>query len=91
MNVSKEDAQASLSSIRDARIQTQKAAISAYASPMLILWGMKDFVFDADYLAEWQRRFPRAEVAEFQDAGHYVLEDEREPVVRRIRAFMKKN
>ena len=39
MNISKEDAQASLLTIRDVRIQTQKAAISAYVSPMLILWG----------------------------------------------------
>ena len=39
MNVSKEDAQASLSTIREVRIQTQRAAISAYVSPMLILWG----------------------------------------------------
>jgi hypothetical protein len=39
MNISKEDAQASLSAIRGVRIQTQRAAISAYVSPMLILWG----------------------------------------------------
>lgn len=39
MNVSLEDAQASLTTIRDVRIQTQRAAISAYANPMLILWG----------------------------------------------------
>jgi len=39
MNVSKEDARASLSAIRDVSIQTERAAISAYVSPMLILWG----------------------------------------------------
>jgi len=39
MNVSQDDARASLSTIRDARIQTQRAAISTYASPMMILWG----------------------------------------------------
>ena len=43
--------------------------------PMLICWGMHDFVFDGDYLAEWQRRFPEAEVHRFPNAGHYVLED----------------
>ena len=30
--------------------------------PMLILWGMKDFVFDYHFLEEWQRRFPAAQV-----------------------------
>ena len=43
--------------------------------PMLICWGLKDFVFDSDYLAEWRRRFPDAEVFAFADAGHYILED----------------
>jgi haloalkane dehalogenase len=46
--------------------------------PMLICWGKHDFVFDTSYLAEWQRRFPNAEVHLFSDAGHYVLEDEPE-------------
>ena len=31
--------------------------------PTLLLWGMKDFVFDRHFLAEWQRHFPHAEVA----------------------------
>ena len=34
--------------------------------PMLILWGMKDFVFDYHFLDEWQRRFPAAEVHRFR-------------------------
>jgi haloalkane dehalogenase len=55
--------------------------------PMLILWGLHDFVFDADYLAEWRRRFPRAEVHTFPTAGHYLLEDEPEAVERRIKDF----
>jgi hypothetical protein len=39
MNVSQEDARTSLSTIRDVRIQTQRAVTSAYASPLMILWG----------------------------------------------------
>ena len=31
------------------------------ATPTLLLWGMKDYVFDKHFLNEWQRRFPRAE------------------------------
>ena len=30
--------------------------------PMLIVWGAKDYVFDDWFLAEWQRRFPKARV-----------------------------
>jgi len=40
MNVSQEEAQASLSTIRDASVQTRRAVTSAYANPLLILWGV---------------------------------------------------
>ena len=43
--------------------------------PMLICWGIKDFVFSEHFLLEWQKRFPTAEVHRFEDAGHYILED----------------
>ncbi|MGE5755609.1 MAG: alpha/beta fold hydrolase [Planctomycetaceae bacterium] len=56
--------------------------------PMLIAWGMEDFVFDHHFLDEWVRRFPRAEVHRFPGAGHYVLEDESERIVPLVRAFL---
>jgi haloalkane dehalogenase len=56
--------------------------------PMLICWGMRDFVFDRDFLQEWERRFPRAEVHSFADAGHYVLEDAAEEIVPLVRRFL---
>ncbi len=59
--------------------------------PMLICWGERDFVFDGDYLAEWCRRFPQAEVHRFPDAGHYILEDAPQRVSTRILDFLQKN
>ena len=59
--------------------------------PMLICWGEKDFVFDKDFLAEWQRRFPHAEVHRFPDAGHYVLEDAAEEIIELVRSFLKRH
>ncbi len=59
--------------------------------PMLICWGMHDFVFDRDYLAEWRRRFPAAEVHRFPNAGHYVLEDEPEEIIGRIQSFLERH
>jgi haloalkane dehalogenase len=55
--------------------------------PTLIMWGMRDFVFDHHFLSEWERRLPQAEVHRFEAAGHYVLEDMPEvmlPVVQRF-------
>lgn len=59
--------------------------------PMLICWGEHDFVFDQDYLAEWQRRFPQAEVHRFPDAGHYVLEDVPEKIIPLTQDFLKQH
>jgi len=59
--------------------------------PTLICWGLGDFVFDGDYLAEWRRRRPAAEVHVFEDAGHYVLEDAAPQVVELVQRFLQKN
>jgi hypothetical protein len=40
MNVSQEDAQASLSSVQYVMVQTKKAIASSYANPSLIMWGI---------------------------------------------------
>ena len=56
--------------------------------PMLICWGMQDFVFDVHFLDEFARRFPDAEVHRFDDAGHYILEDARDEVIPLISTFL---
>lgn len=55
--------------------------------PMLLAFGLLDFVFDRHFLADWQRHFPKAEVMRFEDAGHYVLEDERAVLLPKIESF----
>lgn len=57
--------------------------------PMLICWGLKDFVFDSHFLDEWRRRFPAAQVRAFPDCGHYILEDAREELVPLIKDFIR--
>jgi haloalkane dehalogenase len=56
--------------------------------PILICWGLRDFVFDRHFLEEWERRFPTAEVHRFTDAGHYVLEDAGEEILSLVRKFL---
>jgi len=56
--------------------------------PMLLAWGMRDFCFTPHYLAEWRRRFPSAQVHEFPDAGHYLLEDAGPELVQEIGKFI---
>jgi len=59
--------------------------------PLLILWGEHDFVFDRDYLKEWQCRFPDADVHRFADAGHYVLEDQPRRILALIEEFLTRH
>ena len=58
--------------------------------PMLVCWGMKDFVFDRHFLRCWEERFPDAEFHRFEDCGHYILEDAAEEVVSLIVNFVKR-
>ena len=57
-------------------------------TPVLLCWGMKDFVFDRHFLDIFVEHWPHAEVMRLDDAGHYVLEDAPEDVVPRIRHFL---
>lgn len=57
--------------------------------PMMICWGVHDFVFDLDYLKEWEHRFPGAIIRKYPEAGHYLLEDEPEKISNDILNFLK--
>lgn len=67
-----------------------EAGLPALADkPMLICWGEQDFCFNDAFLAEWIRRFPDASVVRFADAGHYVVEDATERIIREMDRFLK--
>lgn len=57
-------------------------------TPTLLLWGMRDFVFDPSYLEEWERRMPHARVHRYEGAGHYVLEDARDEIRSLVESFV---
>ncbi len=59
-------------------------------TPMLICWGERDFVFDRDFLEEWIKRFPQADVHRFPEAGHYVLEELPEVIIPLVKEFLEK-
>ena len=70
-------------------VKDAEAALPGYADrPAFIAWGLKDFVFDRQFLDGFRRALPNAEVHGFKDAGHYVLEDRHEALVPAIRAFL---
>jgi len=71
------------------RVETSVGALSD--KPMLICWGLKDFVFDKHFLARWKEEFPQAEVHRFDDCGHYILEDAADEVIPLIETFLDRD
>jgi haloalkane dehalogenase len=71
-------------------LETEQRLHLLRARPVLICWGMRDFVFDGDFLAEWQRHFPSAELHRYDGAGHYVLEDAGDEVGLRVEEFLER-
>jgi cis-3-alkyl-4-acyloxetan-2-one decarboxylase len=69
-------------------VETEQRLSSLADKPMLIGWGDRDFVFDHHFLAEWQRRFPHAELHRYPDCGHYILEDAADELIPVIREFL---
>lgn len=75
-----------------AALQAASDGIARFVeTPTLICWGERDFVFDAPFLEEWEKRLPHAEVHRFPDAGHYVLEDARDAIIERVHAFFARH
>lgn len=56
--------------------------------PIQLQWGLRDFVFDADYLAAFQAVFPRAQTHAYEQAGHWLTEDVPEVLVPRFIEFL---
>ena len=72
-------------------LQIENGLAQFQNTPMLILWGGKDFCFTRHFYEEWQQRFPGAESHFFPDAGHYVLEDAFAAIAPLISAFFHKH
>jgi haloalkane dehalogenase len=56
--------------------------------PILVCWGLKDFVFDRDILEAWRRVYPDARYCEFPESGHYVLEDSADEIIELVGSFL---
>jgi cis-3-alkyl-4-acyloxetan-2-one decarboxylase len=58
-------------------------------TPMMLIWGERDFVFHEGFLAQWRMRFPSARVHRVPDGGHFVIEDAMDRIVPWMRTFLE--
>ena len=59
------------------------------ASPVCLVWGMRDWCFTPQFLDRFLDYFPGAEVHRLSDAGHYVVEDAHERIVPIVEKFLE--
>jgi cis-3-alkyl-4-acyloxetan-2-one decarboxylase len=57
--------------------------------PALLVWGMRDPVFQPVFLDQWRELFPEAETVELRDASHFVVEDDPAGVTGAIEGFLR--
>ena len=55
--------------------------------PLRIIWGMRDHVFVAAFIEQWQMLFPDSDAVEL-DAAHYLVEDRPDEVAEAIGEFV---
>jgi haloalkane dehalogenase len=57
--------------------------------PVLLVWGMRDPVFQPVFLEQWRELFPEAETVELDDASHFLVEDSPDAVTAAIEGFLR--
>ncbi len=57
--------------------------------PVLLVWGMRDPVFQPVFLEQWQELFPEARTVELGGASHFLVEDDPDGVTGAIGSFLR--
>lgn len=56
--------------------------------PMIMIWGGKDWLYDASCMEKWFQYFPSAEVYRIKNAGRFLNEDAPEEVCELLKQFL---
>ena len=73
-------------------LETMESRLKEFADwPIMLMWGMKDWCFRPECLERFQSHWPNAEVHEMEEAGHYVVEDEKDRAVEALVKFLERH
>jgi cis-3-alkyl-4-acyloxetan-2-one decarboxylase len=56
--------------------------------PVLLVWGLRDRVFQPVFLEQWREVFPTARTVELEDAAHFLVEDRPDAVTEALVGFV---
>jgi haloalkane dehalogenase len=73
------------SAVAMARIQE---GLPRLGLPLLVVWGMRDRVFQPVFIEQWRELAGEARVVELHDASHYVVEDRPDAVASAVDEFI---
>ena len=59
--------------------------------PIQLIWGMKDWCFRPECLTRLEHHWPSADVTQFDDGGHYIVEDKRAEITPLVKSFLQNN
>jgi cis-3-alkyl-4-acyloxetan-2-one decarboxylase len=57
--------------------------------PVMLIWGMRDPVFQPVFLDQWRELFPNARTVELAQAAHFLVEDDPDAVTGAITDFLR--
>jgi pimeloyl-ACP methyl ester carboxylesterase len=57
--------------------------------PVLLVWGMRDPVFQPVFLEQWREVLPHAQTVELKTASHFLVEDDPDGVTAAIEGFLR--
>lgn len=69
-------------------LEIENGLLKLRSIPVALFWGGKDFCFTDHFMERWKRFIPGATVIHYENAGHYILEDEKEKVCTGIQEFV---
>ncbi len=71
--------------------QIQRGLEQCEPLPIKLIWGMRDWCFRPECLHRFQQMWPHAETCEIAGAGHYVVEDATDQVIREVEDFLNRD
>lgn len=63
--------------------------LPALGRPLLLIWGMRDRVFQPVFIDQWRTLMPDLSVVTLDDASHYLVEDRPDAVSDAVDTFVK--